>query len=76
MVPLSEEGVESLPVFAVKHHLQLLPSGLSVISFFCINVEGFQVIYGSGIEDFSVTLTAGGGIEVEFWVFPSGRLPL
>ena len=48
------EGLGSLLVFAFKHHLQLLPSSLSVISFFSIDDDGFQVFYGSGIEDFPV----------------------
>ena len=48
------EGLESLLVFTLEHHLQLLSSGLFVISFFSINVQGLQVIYGSGMEDFPV----------------------
>ena len=55
-----DEGLESLPVFALKHHLPLLPSSLSVISFFSIDVKGFQVIYGSGAEDFLVLHLLGG----------------
>ena len=50
MVTLNE-GLESLSVFTLKHYFQLLPAYFVVISFFGINVKGFQVIYGSGIED-------------------------
>ena len=44
-----DEGLESLLVFALKHHFKQLPASL-VIGFFSIDVEGLQVIYHSGIE--------------------------
>ena len=48
------EGLECLLLFTLDHDLQLLPSNISVISFFSINVKDFKVTYGSGVEDFQV----------------------
>ena len=67
------EGLDRLPVFALEHHIQVFPSGFSVINFFCINFEGFQVIYASGVDDFPV-LQLLGGVKVEILGFPVGGL--
>ena len=67
------EGLDILLVLALEHHLKLLPVSVAVISFLGINVEGFQVIYGPGIEDFPVLWMMGGlklnlGVsQQEFW---------
>ena len=42
--PIVNEELESLSIFALKHHLQLLPACVPVVSCISINVEGFQVI--------------------------------
>ena len=47
-------GLESLSIFALKHHLKLLPFCALVISFFGIDVGGFQVAKIPDIEDFPV----------------------
>ena len=39
-----DEGLESLPAFALEHHFELPPAGLVVISFFVIDVKGLQVV--------------------------------
>ena len=39
-----DDGLESLSIFALKHHLKLLPASLVAISFIGIDVKGFQVI--------------------------------
>ena len=65
------EGLESLPVFTLEHHLKVLPASAAVISFLSINVEGFQVIYSPVIEDFPVLLTKG-EIKIESGGFPVG----
>ena len=49
-----DEGLESLSVFALENHLQLLPAHAQVISFISFIVEGFQVVTSPGIEDFPV----------------------
>ena len=43
-------SLEGLPVFSLKHHLQLLPSGLCGVSFFSIDVEGLEEVDGPGVE--------------------------
>ena len=48
------EGLESLSIFTLEHHLKLLPACVAVISFISINVKGFQVIYSPGVEDFPI----------------------
>ena len=67
-MPLSMRDWKVCQVFALKHHFKLLPASVVVISFLSINVEGFQVIYGPGVEDFPV-LQLMGGIKVEFGGF-------
>ena len=52
--PIVDKGLESLPVFTLKYHFKLLSAIAAVISFFGINVEGLQIIYGPGVEDFPV----------------------
>ena len=42
--PIVNEGLQSLSIFALKHHLQLLPACALVISLISVDVEGFQVI--------------------------------
>ena len=53
------EGMESLLGLALKHHFKLFPPCFAFVSFLGIDVEGFQVISGPGIEDSSPP-TAGG----------------
>ena len=48
------EGLEVLPVFSLKHHLELFPASSELISFICINVEGFKVVEGSCVEHLPV----------------------
>ena len=43
-------GLESLPVFTLKCHLQLLPPGLCGVSFFGIDVEGLWEVDGPDVE--------------------------
>ena len=54
------EGLESLLVFTLRHHFKLLPASVVAISFLGNDVEGFQVIYSPGIEDFPVLQLVGG----------------
>ena len=42
--PIVDDGLESLSIFSLEHHLQLLPACVPVISLISIDVEGFQVI--------------------------------
>ena len=49
-----DEGLQSLSILPLTHHLELLPASTAVTSFLSIDVEGFQVIYSPGIEDFPV----------------------
>ena len=51
---LVDKGLESLSIFTLKHHLQLLPACVQVISLISIDVKGFKVVKHTGIEDFSV----------------------
>ena len=44
------EGLEGLPVFALKHHFELFPASFVVIDLFDVNVNGLQVVNGPGIE--------------------------
>ena len=52
--PIVDEGLESLLIFTLKHHLQLLSAHVPVISLISTNVKGFQVLKGPGLEDFLV----------------------
>ena len=42
--PIVSKGLESLSIFALEHHLQLLPVSVLVIRLISIDVESFQVI--------------------------------
>ena len=42
--PIVGKGLVSLSIFTLKHHLQLLPAGMPVISLISIDVKDFQVI--------------------------------
>ena len=68
------ECLESLSVFALEHHFQLLPSSLAVISFFSINVKGFQVVNCTGIEDSSPLIA--GGLKLHFRAFQQEVVPV
>ena len=52
--PIVNETLDSLSIFTLKHHLQLLPASAPVISLISINCEDLQVIKSPGIEDFPV----------------------
>ena len=43
--PIVNEGLLSLSIFALKHHFKLFPASAPVISFYGINVKGFQEVY-------------------------------
>ena len=49
-----QECLEGLLVFALKHHFELFPTSLGLIGLLCINVEGFQVVKGYGVEGLTV----------------------
>ena len=42
--PIVGEGLESLSISTLEHHLQLLPGCAPVVSIININVKGFQVV--------------------------------
>ena len=42
--PIVDKGLESLSIFALKHHLHLLPASAPVVSLISIDVESSQVI--------------------------------
>ena len=48
------QGLDSLPVFALKHHLQLLPASLCGVSFLSVDVKVIQEVEGYGIKHFPV----------------------
>ena len=48
--PIANQGLEGLPVSALKHHLKFFSSSLFIIGFFGINVEVLQVVDGPVIE--------------------------
>ena len=52
--PIVDEGLKSLSIFTLKHHLQLLPTCVVVNSLIRIDFEDFQVIGRPGVEDFPV----------------------
>ena len=52
--PFVNQGLESLPVVTLKHHLQLLLASLHGVSFFGIDVKGLQEVNGPGIKHFPV----------------------
>ena len=54
-----QESLEHLPVFALKHHFELLPSSPSVIKLISVDVEGFQVIQIPGVEGLPVICLLG-----------------
>ena len=62
--PTAYEGLESLSIFSLKHHVELLPASVVVISLLSVNVEGFQEVNGPGIEHFPVVRLTG-GVEIE-----------
>ena len=64
------EGLESLSIYALKHHVELLPAKAAVISPLNINVKGFPVVDSPGIEHFPV-LRLMGGIKMEGGSFPA-----
>ena len=68
--PILSEGLESLSIYALKHHFKLLPPSVAVISFFGINVKGLQVVNDPSIEDFPVLGLV--GVEIELRGLPSG----
>ena len=41
--PIVNEGLEGLPVFALKHHPKLFPAGFVVIDFFSIDIFDSKV---------------------------------
>ena len=49
-----QESLEHLLVFAFKCHLELLLASLGVIRLIGVDVEGFQVIQGPGVEGLPV----------------------
>ena len=53
--PIVIKGLESLPVFTLKHHFQLLPAGLGGVSFFGIDVKVPQEVNGPGVNVFQST---------------------
>ena len=65
------EGHASPSVFVLKHHHELFPASIVVISFLSVDVEGFQVIYSPGIEDVPV-LQLMVGVKVELMGFLAG----
>ena len=67
--PIVDEGLQSL-IFTLRHHLQLMPACVPVISLISVDVEGFQVVKCPGVEDFPV-LWLMGGIKVKFGGFPA-----
>ena len=50
--PIVNEGLESLSIFTLEHHLQLLPACVAVVSLISIDVKGLQVVKSPDIEDF------------------------
>ena len=49
-----QESLKHLPVFTIKHHLELLPASLGVVRLIGVDVEGFQVMQGPGVEGLPV----------------------
>ena len=68
--PIVYEGLESLSIFALEHHVELLPAIVAIISLLGVNVKGFQEVESPGIEHFPV-LRLMGGIEMEGGRFPA-----
>ena len=52
--PIVDEGLLSLSIFTLKHHLQLMPAHVPVVSLISVDVKGFQVVMSHGVEDFPV----------------------
>ena len=52
--PIVNKGLENLSIFTLKHHLQLTPACLPVVSLISVDVKGFQVVKHRHIEDFPV----------------------
>ena len=67
--PVVVQSLEGLPVFSLKHHLQLLPASLHGVSLFGIDVEGLQEVDGPGVENLPV-LQLLGGHEAKFGSLP------
>ena len=67
--PIVYEGLESLSIFTLKHHTELLSASVAVISLLSVNVEGFQEVESPGIEHFPV-LRLMGEWEMEGGSFP------
>ena len=62
------QSLESLPIFALKHHFQLLPARFGGVSFFGNDVEGIQEVKHPGVECLPVLCLLGGA---KIWEFSS-----
>ena len=54
-----DKGLDSLSIFTLKHHLQLLPSCVPVVSIISIDVKSFHVVKWPGIENIPVLQVMG-----------------
>ena len=65
------KGLEGLSILSLKHHVQLFPASMAFVSLLCVDVEGFEIVNCSSVEDLPV-LRLVRGVEVEVGGFPVG----